>query len=413
MLKLTPASSIPDFHDRRPSIGLAIAGGGPLGAIYGLGALQALDEAIDGMHMHELDVYVGVSSGSFLTASLANQVTMTQMSRIFMNSEDAEFVFRPETFLRPALREYLARVRRVPSVIVEMIGEAIRHPTRIAHLESIAGIASLIPTGMFDNHMIEQFLARVLTREGRTNDFRQLSTKLRIVAVELDSGQAVRFGEPGLDHIPISQAVQASAALPGLYPPVEIENQLYVDGALRRTLHASVALKEGADLLIGVNPLVPYDADAGKLKAPRHSRMIRGGLPMVLSQTFRAMIQSRMQVGLAKYERDFPGAAMMLVEPNRNDEQMFFTNVFSYSSRNQLVDHAYQTTRAELLARADHLEAFLEPFGLRLNREILTEPRGFEDALRDEPAYLAPIGNNLARGLDRLERLLDNQTAAN
>ncbi len=413
MLKLTPASSSPGFQDRRPSIGLAIAGGGPLGAIYGLGALQALDEAIDGMHMHELDVYVGVSSGSFLTASLANQVTMTQMSRIFMNSEDAEFVFQPETFLRPALREYLARAKRVPSVVVEMIVEAIRHPTRIAHLESIAGIASLIPTGMFNNHMIEQFLARVLSREGRTNDFRQLATKLRIVAVELDSGQAVRFGEPGLDHIPISQAVQASAALPGLYPPVAIENQLYVDGALRRTLHASVALKEGADLLIGVNPLVPYDADAGKLKTPRQSRMIRGGLPMVLSQTFRAMIQSRMQVGLAKYEKEFPGAAMMLVEPNRNDEQMFFTNVFSYASRSELVDHAYQTTRAELLARADHLEAFLEPFGLGLNREMLNRPRGFQDALNEESAYLAPVGNNLARGLDRLERLLDNQTAAN
>ncbi len=405
MLKLTPASQA-RRPERPPTIGLAIAGGGPLGAIYELGALQALDEAIDGIHMHELDVYVGVSSGSFLTASLANQVTVSQMSRIFVNAPDAEFSFEPELFLRPAVREYLGRALSIPGVVIDMLIEAIRHPTRIGHLESLEGVARLIPTGLFDNHMIERFLAKVLSRDGRVNDFRKLPSKLRIVAVELDTGQAVRFGEPGLDHVPISRAVQASAALPGLYPPVDIEGRYYVDGALRRTLHASVALKEGADLLIGINPLVPYDADGVKHSGKAQSRMVRGGLPVVLSQTFRALIQSRMQVGMAKYEKDFPAASLMLVEPNRNDERMFFTNVFSYSSRKQLVEHAYQTTRSELLARADELEAFLAPYGLGLNRTLLARKRKFSDALREESAFLAPVGNNLARGLDRLEKLL-------
>ncbi|MCC5864987.1 MAG: patatin-like phospholipase family protein [Wenzhouxiangella sp.] len=405
MLKLTPASQA--LKDgRRPIIGLAIAGGGPLGAIYELGALQAVDEAIDGIHMHDLDIYVGVSSGSFLTASLANQVTATQMSRIFINNPNAEFSFQPELFLRPALREYLGRISNIPSVVLEILSEAIRHPTRLGQLESVEGLARLIPTGLFDNHMIERFLAKVLSRDGRSNDFRQLKARLRIVAVELDTGQAVRFGEPGLDHIPISRAVQASAALPGLYPPVEIEGRLYVDGALRRTLHASVALKEGADLLIGINPLVPFDADGAHVNGAAQSRMVRGGLPTVMSQTFRALIQSRMQVGMAKYEKDFPSSGMMLIEPNRNDEQMFFTNVFSYASRADLVEHAYAATRADLLARADELEPFLAAYGLGLNRRLLTQPRKFSDALAAEPPYLAPVGNRLARNLDRLERLL-------
>ncbi|TVQ40313.1 MAG: hypothetical protein EA370_03715 [Wenzhouxiangella sp.] len=405
MLKLTPASRPP--KDRaHPVIGLAIAGGGPLGAIYELGALQAVDEAIDGIHMHDLDIYVGVSSGSFLTASLANQVTTTQMSRIFINNPNAEFSFQPELFLKPAFREYGDRLRNIPGVVFEILSEAICHPTRLGQLESVEGLARLIPTGLFDNHMIERFLAKVLSRDGRSNDFRQLKAKLRIVAVELDTGQAVRFGEPGLEHVPISRAVQASAALPGLYPPVEIDGRLYVDGALRRTLHASVALKEGADLLIGINPLVPYDADGAGVNGAAQSRMVRGGLPTVLSQTFRALIQSRMQVGMAKYETDYPGAGMMLIEPDRNDEQMFFTNVFSYASRTDLVEHAYANTRADLLARADTLEPFLETYGLGLNRSLLERPRKFSDALAAEPPYLAPVGNNLARNLDRLERLL-------
>ena len=50
--------------------GLAIAGGGPVGAIYELGALRAIDESINGLRMHQLDVYVGVSSGALIAAGL-------------------------------------------------------------------------------------------------------------------------------------------------------------------------------------------------------------------------------------------------------------------------------------------------------------------------------------------------------
>ncbi len=408
MLTLTPASQ-PRNTDRPPTIGLAIAGGGPLGAIYELGALHALEEAVDGVQMHSLDIYVGVSSGSFLSASLANRITTAQMSRIFMSAPDAEFRFRPDSFLRPAVREYLDRVMSAPGVVLDILLECLRHPERIAHLESIEGLSRLVPTGIFDNRSIEAFIAGILGRSGRSNDFRDLDAKLRVVAVDLETGQAVRFGEPGWDHIPISRAVQASAALPGLYPPVRIDGHYYVDGALRRTLHASVALREGADLLIGINPLVPYDAGedgADRGSRPGSSRMIKGGLPVVLSQTFRALIQSRMQVGMGKYQSEYPSSSILLIEPNRNDQRMFFTNVFSYASRKQLIDHAYRTTRAELLDKANELEQFLAPFGLGLNREVLARERSFMDSLKAEKRYLAPVGNTLARTLDQLDRLV-------
>jgi predicted acylesterase/phospholipase RssA len=66
---------------------------------------------------------------------------------------------------------------------------------------------------------------------GRTNDFRELRHKLYVIATELNSGSSVRFGERGHDHVPISRAIQASTALPGLYPPVPIDGHIYVDGA--------------------------------------------------------------------------------------------------------------------------------------------------------------------------------------
>jgi NTE family protein len=78
-------------------------------------------------------------------------------------------IFSPELFLRPALKEYLARAVSIPSGRVDMLVEAIRHPSRLGQLESIEGIARLIPTGLFDNHMIESFLAKVslARREGQ------------------------------------------------------------------------------------------------------------------------------------------------------------------------------------------------------------------------------------------------------
>ena len=47
-----------------PRIGVALAGGGPLGAIYELGALCALDEAITGLDLADCHAYVGVSAGA-------------------------------------------------------------------------------------------------------------------------------------------------------------------------------------------------------------------------------------------------------------------------------------------------------------------------------------------------------------
>jgi len=270
-------------------------------------------------------------------------------------------------------------------------------------------IRDRIPTGIFDNQSIDRLLAQVLSSQNRTNDFRSLETSLRVVAVDLETGQAVRFGEPGFDDVPSSKAVQASAALPGLYPPVEIKGHHYVDGALRRTLHASVALRQGVDLLFAINPLVPYDPASGPEVKPQAtgSRLIKGGLPLVLSQTFRSLIQSRMQIGMTKYSTQFPNAGLVLIEPNRNDEQMFFTNVFSYASRKELIEHAYQTTRSELLREAPALNALLSHYGLSLNYTALTTTQTFTESLANEPIFRTSVGSTLAQSLSDLEGLLN------
>ena len=71
----------------KPKIGLALAGGGPLGAMYEIGVLLALDESLDGLDFNEVDIYVGVSAGSFITAGLANGITPSEIYRMFIENE--------------------------------------------------------------------------------------------------------------------------------------------------------------------------------------------------------------------------------------------------------------------------------------------------------------------------------------
>jgi predicted acylesterase/phospholipase RssA len=297
------------------------------------------------------------------------------MIHVFINNEDiVGYHFTPEMFLKPAFLEYLKRAIVLPRLIAEGIWKFVRHPLSLGFIESFSDLGRAIPAGIFDNETINHALSQVFNYEHRTNDFRQLKNKLYLIAVDLDTGEAVKFGAPGYDHVPISRAVQASAALPGLFPPVKIDDRYFVDGALLKTLHASVVLDQGVDLALCVNPLVPFDASlAVKKGRPKHENLIHGGLPVVLSQTFRAIIYSRMRVGISSYDTRYPNADVIVFEPNRDDEEMFFTNVFSYASRHRLCEHAYQMTRRELRARSKELTPILSRHGVTLRMDILED----------------------------------------
>jgi NTE family protein len=373
----------------KPKIGLALAGGGPLGAMYEIGVLMALDEALDGLDLNDMDVYVGVSAGSFITAGLANGLKPDEIFRLFIdNRAPRRFRFgsgkmrgdysalRPEVFLRPAFREYWQRAKRLPPLFTEglltYLRKKLRSPLKSAAWESFAPLTRALPAGVFDNEAIRQAIHDIFSAPGRSDDFRKLNKKLISVATNLDTGESVQFGGPGFDHVPISQAVQASAALPGLFPPVEIDGQHYVDGALKKTLNASVALEEGAQLVLCVNPLVPFDANHAQRKGrQRLGKLVDGGLPTVLSQTFRAIIHSRMHVGLQKYVTAYKDRDVVLFEPASDDGEIFFTNLFSYATRRNVCEHAYQRTRADLLKRRHELAPLLAKYGIVLNVEVL------------------------------------------
>lgn len=391
----------------RRKLGLALAGGGPLGGFYQVGCLHALAECTEGLDLTDLDFYVGVSSGAVISASLANGLSTTDMGRAFFaDDEHDEFLLTPGVVMRPAAKEYLHRLLTVPTLVAQGLTRWAGNPLTQSWTEIINPLADAIPAGVFDNRPFERYLNRLMSSDGRTNDFRKLKHPLRIVATDLNSGTEVRFGEPGLDHIPISEAIRASTALPGLYTPVRIEGRTYVDGALLRTMNASLALESGCDLVFAVNPLVSFDATNAKYKG-KPLDLGEAGLSTVMGQTFRALIQSRMKIGMSGYRTRFPYSDRLLFEPDRHDEAMFFANVFRYAERRKLANHAYQSTRRDLLRHAKELTPVLARHGIQLRDARLRDrKRTFHDAIDAEYMPAHPLARNLARTLDKLSTQL-------
>jgi predicted acylesterase/phospholipase RssA len=383
----------------KPRIALALAGGGPLGAIHEIGALCALEESLEGLDLHRLDHYVGVSAGGFIAAALANGMKPRELCSAFIDPQGEGEVFDPAWLMVPAYGEFLRRGLMVPGLAASALWRATFGRKPLTH--SLERLASSLPTGIFSSEEIDRRLARVFSRPGRSNDFRRLRTSLTLVATDLDTGEAAPFGRPGWDHVPISKAVQASAALPGLFPPVRIDGRDYVDGALKKTLHATVALDEGVDLMLCLNPLVPFNT----AQAPGAPRIAEGGLPAVLSQTFRTMIHSRLALGMKHYERAYPGTDIVLLEPDPRDAHLRQANTFSYRRRRELAEHAYQQTRALLLQRRETLAPTLARHGITLREDVLSAPRRLL-APRKPATRLGRAVESLHQAMDDLGRRL-------
>jgi predicted acylesterase/phospholipase RssA len=390
-------------------VGIALAGGGPAGAIYEIGALRALDEALPELDFNALHVYVGVSAGAFIASNLANGLSTAQMARAIIKPAPGEHPFVPETFFTPNVHELGRRSLSLPRLLKEALQRYAADPRELSFSESLLRMGRALPVSVFDNEPIRAYLEKIYSIKGRTDDFRKLQRKLVVVAADLDGARAVRFGEPGFDHVPISKAVQASSALPGLYSPVEIDGRYYVDGVLLKTLHASVALEAGADLLLCINPIVPIDTESAVQQGVmKRGKLIDRGLPTVLSQTFRTLIHSRMQVGMSSYDQRYQ-ANILLLEPERDDYTMFFTNIFGFSERRDVCDHAYRSTRRVLLARYDELAPMFAKRGLRLSREVLEDPnrdlwRGV--GVAPDPVDPVDVVSRLDLALDRLDALV-------
>jgi len=165
-----------------PKIALALAGGGPLGAIYEIGALCALQESLLGLDFNRLQHYVGVSAGGFIAAGLANGITPRQLFALFIEERKHQTeAFDPALLLKPAFAEFFCRSLRLPELLLTSAWHGTMGGNSL--MRALERLSPSLPTGLFSNAQIDVELTRLFSRPGRSNDFRRLGHRLVLVAI--------------------------------------------------------------------------------------------------------------------------------------------------------------------------------------------------------------------------------------
>jgi NTE family protein len=383
---------------RRGRIALVCAGGGVTGAVYEMGCLRALEDLLD-RSVLDFDLYVGVSGGAFVASLLASGISPQEMYEVATSRSRSPLGVSDAPLFRLGASEFVRRSLRAPRVLSQAVRTLLNGEGR--NLSDLAfALFELLPPGLLDNSGIQEYLAELARLRGFSDRFSDLARELYIVAVDLDNGEALAFGEPAHRDVPVSKAVQASTALPGLYRPVRIGGRDYVDGGVRKTAHINLAIRHGADLVICINPIVPFhNRDDG----PLHARLSDKGLTWVLDQVMRIMLHGRMQYGMERYAAEHPEVDILLIEPSRDDMRMFGYNIMKYSARRYVAEHGYLSAAASFGRNSSRYRAILRGHGIRMA----------DPARLSQPPQAWPYQSELARSLAGSLEFLGSKLRAN
>jgi predicted acylesterase/phospholipase RssA len=356
------------------NIGIALGGGGPLGTVYEIGVLHALQDALEGIELTDLHAYIGVSAGAWNAAFLATGITPARARRIFVDDASASARMNPAKLVQWSGRDLLKLWKLVPQAYYNTVMKFLKNPRSTSLLEILGMLSQALPPAIFDTTLAEKFTQELFKNAGVANDFQALENKLYIVATKLDTGEVVCFGSEGHDDIPISRAIQASQAVPGLFPPIKINEEYYIDGGLKKSFHASALFEEGADLILCINPLVPYDTRLVKTADGRKPKSLaESGWRAIASQGVLQMAHTRLRLGLKQYKTLYPDRELILLEPDGGDEIMFFSDVWSFKQRREICEHAYQRTMRDLATRQKELQPFLARYGITIREDVIAD----------------------------------------
>lgn len=239
-LKLGPLDPAPPptgLPTDRPVIGLALGGGSAL-AISEIGTLQWLEE-----HHIPVDVIAGTSMGSIIAALYSTGVSPERLKQV-LNPEEVTRIFRiGQEFSSKSFRRR-EDSRQVPNAV----GMGLRHGVSLRN-------ALLTDTGL------NELLAREFIRYSDQTEFNSLPIPFRCRATDVTVPQSVAFARGSLHD-----AVRASASLPGVFQPFEMNGHYYVDGAILSNLPTADVKEMKADVIIAfslpLSPAGPGDLDS-------------------------------------------------------------------------------------------------------------------------------------------------------
>jgi NTE family protein len=174
---------------RNQKIGIALSGGATLGAAH-IGVLQVLER--EGIRP---DFVAGTSAGALVGAIYCAGVPLNEMEKIFINM-------------------------KWPTLLKFKITD---------------------PISLFDMQPMDEVIKKIIG----DCDFKDLSIPFAAIGCDLMTGERIV-----LDHGPVAPAIRASASVPGIFKPVEINGRMLVDGGVVDNLPVEQLKVMGAQFTI-------------------------------------------------------------------------------------------------------------------------------------------------------------------
>jgi NTE family protein len=260
---------------------LVLSGGGLKGLAH-IGVLRALEER--GLVP---SLVVGSSIGSLVGAAWAAGATPQQMEvrALRVRRRDVFQVARADVAFRRLLAPALYRREPLESLVASLVGDV---------------------------------------------TFRDLKRRLLVNTTDLHSGMQVMWGLPGLLDARVADAVTASCALPGIFPPREIGGRAYVDGAVVENLPVRLAAS------LGSGPIIAVNVAATSIRRQAHET--EG-----FAATYIRGLEIVMQTQIDGQLRDWSGPPLVLVQP-----KVEHISMFEFEKTAELIEAGYLATAQTL-----------------------------------------------------------------
>lgn len=205
---------------------LVLGGGGVAGVAWEIGLLHGLAEA--GVDLSDADVVIGTSAGAAAGGQLTSGVPLKDLYERQLAGTSREIVARVGMKLPAAMMVAMLRSGKDAQKFRRHIGAMALRAHTLPEADRLAAIASRLP--------VHEWPARVL----------------RVTAIDATTGDFVVFDRDS--GVPFVEAVAASCAVPGVWPPVTIGDRRYIDGGMRSAANADLAA--GAERAVVIAPII-------------------------------------------------------------------------------------------------------------------------------------------------------------
>lgn len=211
--------------DARPKVGLALGGGGAKGSAH-IAVLKVLEE-----NNIPVDYIAGTSIGAIVGGMYATGLTADEVKERMFNT--------------PWDEGYSDRIPR------QDLSWRVKKQSDKFNIPIEMGLSKgkiTLPSGLLYGQQASQLLREVVGEHPNFETFNNLAIPYRAVATDL-----VNYKTVVIEQGDLVAAMRASANVPGVLAPVQLDEYLLVDGGITNNLPIDVVRAMGADIIIAVD----------------------------------------------------------------------------------------------------------------------------------------------------------------